>query len=88
MVIKFINFCELNVPEDDKKCKFFWVISIDSLLAHENRYYLPVYLHSPAYKIIDKRIMIDCFGENPFETEENKFLINRSYKSCIMLELI
>ena len=32
--------------------------------------------------------MIDYLGENPFETDENFFLINRSYKCCITIELM
>ena len=39
----YTNFCALNVPGDDIKCKSFTVISIDSLLAYENKYYLQVY---------------------------------------------
>ena len=34
----------LNVPEDDIECESFIVISIDSLLVYENKYYLQVYL--------------------------------------------
>ena len=32
--------------------------------------------------------MIDYLGENPFEIDEDWFLINRCYKCCIMIELI
>ena len=35
-------FCGLHVPEDDKECESFTVISIDSLLAYKNKYYLQV----------------------------------------------
>ena len=51
------------------------------------KYYLQVYLNNRAYKIIDKQ-MIDYRGENHFETDENYFLINRSYKCCFYIELI
>ena len=40
----FSNFQELNVPEDIVECKSFAIISIDSLLVYENKYYLQVYL--------------------------------------------
>ena len=40
----FNNFQELNVPEDIVECKSFTIISIDSLLVYENKYYLQVYL--------------------------------------------
>ena len=36
----YINFWSLNVPEDDMECEYFTVISIDSLLVFENKYYL------------------------------------------------
>ena len=32
--------------------------------------------------------MIYYLDENPFETDEDWFLINRSYKCCITTELI
>ena len=46
----YTNFCELNVPEDDT-CESFTVISIDSLLVYENRFYLRIYLENCAYKL-------------------------------------
>ena len=36
----YANFCGLNVPEENIECESFTVISIDFLLAHENKYYL------------------------------------------------
>ena len=63
----YTNFCGLNVPEDGVKCESFTVISIDSLLVYESKYYLQVYLDNYACKIVDKR-MIDYLGGNPFET--------------------
>ena len=44
-----IKFCGLNVPEDDIECESFTVISINSLLVYENKYYLQVYLDNCAY---------------------------------------
>ena len=57
----FTNFRGLNVPEDDIKCKSFTVISIDSLLVYENKYYLQVYLDRCAYNVMGSR-MIDYIG--------------------------
>ena len=39
----YTNFRGLNLPEDGAECESFTVISIDSLLAYENKYYLQVY---------------------------------------------
>ena len=39
----YTNFCSLSVPEDDTECKSFTVISIDSLLVYDKKYYLQVY---------------------------------------------
>ena len=50
----YTKFRGLNVPEDDIECESFTAISIASLLLYENKYYLQVYLHNCAYKIIDK----------------------------------
>ena len=33
----YINFCELNFPEDDIECESFTVITIDSLLLSEKK---------------------------------------------------
>ena len=38
----YTNFSGLNVPEDNMECESFTVISIDSLLAYKNEYYLQV----------------------------------------------
>ena len=40
----YTNFHGLNLAEDDIDCKSFTVISVDSLLVYENKYYLQVYL--------------------------------------------
>ena len=62
----FANFHGSNMPEDDLKCKSFTVISNDSLLVNENKYYLQVYLDNCAYKIVKKQ-MTDYLDENLFE---------------------
>ena len=49
-----MNFLGLNVPEDDKACESFQVISINFLLAYENKYYLQVYLGNCAYKFVSR----------------------------------
>ena len=42
------------MPEDDTDFESFTVVSIDSLLVYENKYYWQVYLDSCAYKIAKK----------------------------------
>ena len=61
----YTNFCGLNVPGDDTEFESFSFISIDSLLVYEKKYYLQLYLHNCAYKIIDKR-MADYLDNNFF----------------------
>ena len=51
---------------DDIECKFFTVISSDSLLVYENKYYLQVYLDICAYNIVNKE-MLDYLDKNVFE---------------------
>ena len=46
----YTNFRGLNVPKDGTECESFTVISIDSLLVYENKYYLQVYLDNGASK--------------------------------------
>ena len=65
----YTNFRGLDVPEDDKECESFTVISIDSLLVYDKKYYLQVYLDNCAYKTncaVNKQ-MADYLGENLFE---------------------
>ena len=62
----YTNFGGLNVPEDDIEFESFTVISINSLLLYDNKYYLQVYLDNCAYKIVSKQI-IDYLDENLFE---------------------
>ena len=59
----YTNVRSLNVPEDDIECESFTVISIDSLLVYENKYYLQVYFNNFAYTVVDKR-MTDYFGNS------------------------
>ena len=82
-----ISFRVLNVPEDEIECDSFTVISFNSLLVYENKYYLQVYQNNCAYKILDKRI-IDYLSENLFEADQSYFLINWSYKCCISIGFI
>ena len=63
----YTNIWGLNVPEDGVDCKSFTIISTDSLLLYEKRYYLQVYLYNCAYKIIDKQ-MIDYLDDHLFDS--------------------
>ena len=54
------------MPENDIECEAFTVISIVSLLVHENKYYLQVYLDFYAYRIANKQ-MTDYNEDNLFE---------------------
>ena len=62
----YTNFRVLNVPENDIECEYFRVISIDSLLVYENKYYMQVYLDNCSYKIVNKQ-MTDYLDENLFD---------------------
>ena len=75
----YTNFRSLNVPEDDIECQSIIVISIDSLLLYNNKYYLRVYLDNCAYKITNKK-KTDYLNEN--------FLKIRYHICCIVIELI
>ena len=52
--------------EDDREYKPIPVISIDSLLLYDEKYYLQLYLDICSYKIVKKQ-MIDYLDENLFE---------------------
>ena len=52
----YTNFRDLNVLEDDIECEYFTVISINSLLVYNNKYYLQIYLDNCAYKIVNKQM--------------------------------
>ena len=45
------------MPEYGAECEFFTVISIDSLLIYDKKFYLQVYLDICAYKIVDKQMI-------------------------------
>ena len=62
----YTNFGGLNVSEDDIECESFTVISINSLLVSENKYYLQLYFDNCAYKITNKQ-MADYLDNNLFE---------------------
>ena len=62
----YTNFLGLYVPEDDIECESFTVISFDFLVVYENKYYLQVYLHNCAYKILKKQMTYYLDG-NVFE---------------------
>ena len=62
----YANFRGLNVPEDDRECESFTVISIDSLLVYAYKYYLQVYLDNCFYKIVNKQ-MTEYLDEHFFE---------------------
>ena len=68
----YTNFRGLNMLEDGVECGSFTVISIDSLLVYDNKYYLQVYLGNCPYKTIDKQ-MPDYLNDNFFETDEDQF---------------
>ena len=51
--------------EDRIECESFTVISTDSLVVYDNKYYLQVYLDNCSYKIVKK--MTDYLDINPFE---------------------
>ena len=75
----YTNFRGLNVPEDDKECKSFTVISINSLLVYDKKYFLQVYLENCAYKIVNKQ-MADYLDGNLFEDFINAVLRKNWYK--------
>ena len=52
------------------KCNSFTIISIDSLLNYEDKYYLHVYLDDCAYKVVNTQA-IDYLDGNLFESDEN-----------------
>ena len=59
----YTNFRGLNVPEDDVECELFTVISINSLLVYDEKYYLQVFLDNCAYKTVNKQVT-DYLDEN------------------------
>ena len=53
MMIVYTNFLDLKVSEDGAKCESFTIISIDSFLLYESKYYLQVYLDNSVYKSVN-----------------------------------
>ena len=64
------------MPEDGVECEYFTIISIDSLLVYENKFYLQVYLDNCAYKILNTQ-MKDYLDDNLFKPDKNYFLIDK-----------
>ena len=64
----YTNFRDLNLPEDDIECESFTVISIDSLLVYDGKFYLQTFLDNCAYEIVNKQ-MTDYLDENIFENQ-------------------
>ena len=62
----YTNFRGLSVREDDIECESSTVVSIDSLLVNDNKYYLQAYLENCAYKIVSKQVT-DYLDGNLFE---------------------
>ena len=54
----YTNFCGSELLEHDVECESFTVISIDSLLAYENKYSLQVYLDNCAYKVTNRQMIL------------------------------
>ena len=67
--IVYTNFGGLNVLEDSVKYESFTIIYIDPLLVYQNKY-----LDDCAHKIVNTQ-MVDYFGDNLFESDENLSLI-------------
>ena len=53
------------MPRDNIECKSFTIISVDSLLVYNHRYYLQVYLEICAYEVVNKQ-MTDYLDEKCF----------------------
>ena len=60
----YTNFCSLNVSKDGVECKSFTIISIDSLLAYEKKYY------NSKYKAVNTK-MIDHLDDSLSKSDEN-----------------
>ena len=50
----YTNFYGLNMSEYDIECESFKLVSVDSLVLYESKYYLQVYLDNCACKIWNK----------------------------------
>ena len=71
----YTNICGLNVPEDDIEFESFTVISIDSLLVYDEKYYLQLFLDNCSYKIVNKQTT-DYLDENLFENYYHRINIS------------
>ena len=67
----YTNSCGLNASENDIECIPVTVISIEFLLVYKNKYYLQVYLDNCAYKVVDKQMLADYLGDNPFAIDKD-----------------
>ena len=66
------------MPEDGVEYKSFTIISIDSLIVYDNKYYLQVYVDNCIYEIVDKQI-VDYIDDYLFDFGEISFLKNEYY---------
>ena len=57
------------MPEDDVECKSFTIISSDSLLFYENKYYLQACLDNCVYEIVST-LMVDYLGDNLLKSDK------------------
>ena len=64
------------MPEGGLECQSFRIISIDSLLDYENKYYVHLYLANYAYKIANIQMLFHL-DDNLFENDEDSFLIEK-----------
>ena len=62
----YTNVRGVNVTEDDIEWESFTIISINSLLAYDKKYYIQACLDNCVYKIVNKQ-MTDYLHENLFE---------------------
>ena len=62
----YTNVRGVNVTEDDIEWESFTIISINSILAYDKKYYIQAYLNNCVYKIVNKQ-MTDYLDENLFE---------------------
>ena len=53
----YTNFRDLNVSEYDIECESFSVISNNSLLVYNEKYFLQVFLDNCAYKVVNKQMI-------------------------------
>ena len=78
----YTNFIDWDVQEDDTECESFRIVSIDSLLVYESKYYMEVYLDKYVNTITSKQ-MADSLDDNLFE---NQILEMLHYDRCDIRE--